>query len=124
LKLWVDDIRRPPDDSWVWARRNEDAMRVLRSGQVTECSLDHDMGLHEMDPDVPDADMLRIPDELRLEPDGAALVDEMLIADLVPTKVTIHSWNPVGAERMRRALLSCGHPCVITVAPFDPAVRA
>src|SRR5207237_9811908 len=56
MKLWVDDIRRPPDDSWAWARTNEEAIEALRSGEVNEASLEHVMGVHEPDPDAPGPD--------------------------------------------------------------------
>ena len=28
MKLWVDDIRRPPDASWAWARTNAEAIEI------------------------------------------------------------------------------------------------
>jgi hypothetical protein len=121
-KLWVDDIRRPPDDTWAWARRNHEALLILQSGEITECSLDHDMGLHEHDPDQPNADEERIPMEHQLEPDGRALVDEMIRRDLVPPKITIHSWNIYCANVMRKTLEAHGHRAICQ--PFDPDIRA
>lgn len=97
-KLWHDDVRRPPDTSWVWARTNDIAIKLIdTNGKPDECSLDHDLGLHNADPDVPDADMQQGWDE---ENDGFDLVKWMVDNDFVPDKVTIHSWNPWGAERM------------------------
>lgn len=102
MKLFHDDIRRPPDDSWLWARTNEAAANYLTVARnlgdpCTEASLDHDLGLHNYDPDVPDADMQIGWDE---ENDGYELVKWMVENDLVPPIVTIHSWNPAGAWRM------------------------
>lgn len=126
MKLWHDDIRRPPDDSWTWARTNREAQLLLLThadscDPVTEASLDHDLGLHDFDPDEQDAD-LRVAPDAHLQPDGQQLVRWMLRNELVPPKVTIHSWNPVGAKSMA-ALLGEGGCSEVLVEPFDLAVR-
>jgi hypothetical protein len=114
MKLWHDDIRRPPDDSWTWARTNDEAKEVLKSNRVTECSLDHDLGLHMYDPDMQDADLQRGWDT---ENDGLKLVRWMVERpELVPERITIHSWNPPGAARMAALLAEHGYACV--VKPF------
>lgn len=44
MKIWLDDVRMPPDESWVWfdsAFRVIDALHTL---PVQEVSLDHDLG--------------------------------------------------------------------------------
>lgn len=43
MRLYVDDLRSAPD-GWVLARTVDEAVSVLRSGQVTEMSLDYDLG--------------------------------------------------------------------------------
>lgn len=107
MKLWHDDIRRPPDDSWVWARTNEEAIAFLEGLTIHEISLDHDLGLHELDPDTPDAIYL----VGHGEETGLDLVDYMIARALVPDKVTVHSMNPVGADRMCRTLNARGYDC-------------
>lgn len=115
VKLWHDDIRRPPDDSWVWARTNDDAKLVFSAREVTECSLDHDLGLHDHDPDVPDADIQIGWDE---ENDGLGLVKWMVENNRVPPIVTIHSHNPDGAKRMAQAIVESGQANKIIVKRF------
>lgn len=44
MKLWIDDLRDPPDDSWVIARNSIDAIKILDTRQVEEVSFDHDLG--------------------------------------------------------------------------------
>ena len=61
MKLWFDDIRRPPDDTWLWARTIEEAKLLVQTNEIDEASLDHDLGLHEYDPDEQDADLRRVP---------------------------------------------------------------
>lgn len=43
MKLFVDDMRNAPDDSWVVARKVEQAIRLLAVQNFDEVSLDHDI---------------------------------------------------------------------------------
>lgn len=118
-KLWHDDVRRPPDDSWLWARTNQQAQKILSENSITEASLDHDLGLDYVDPDMPDADIQTGWDT---DNDGAMLVRWMIEHDLLPPKVTIHSWNPDGAKRMAglidQAVRLLGVKCECAVKPY------
>lgn len=44
MKLFVDDIRTPPDQSWVLARSTVEALEVCRETWPKELALDHDLG--------------------------------------------------------------------------------
>lgn len=52
LRLWIDDIREPPDDTWEWVTTSEAAIALLRFFQeegMLWCpreaiSFDHDLG--------------------------------------------------------------------------------
>src|ERR1044072_8872498 len=52
LKLWIDDIRTPPDDTWEWVTTSEAAIATLRffseEGMLwcprVAISFDHDLG--------------------------------------------------------------------------------
>lgn len=139
MKIWHDDIRRPPDATWVWARDNDTVKDILlRSGVepdlesldgqsgwtnwVTAINLDHDLGLHDEDPDAPGAD-LRIGQGAET---GLGLLYWMIDNNLVPTRVTIHSMNPVGADNMRKALInaceggSVDRHITLRVEPYRP----
>lgn len=119
MKIWHDDIRTPPDDSWEWCRTNEAAIAVLEAQDVDEISLDHDLGLHDLDPSA-----IASPDILRGtgEATGLDLVDWMCFNNRVPLKVTIHSWNTPGAMRMFRTFCAKGYLHAI-IRPFDLALR-
>ncbi len=106
MKLRHDDIRRPPDGSWVWARTNDEARQLLQKYWITEISLDHDLGLEG--PGGEGAVYRRD----RGEETGLDLVDYMVQNGTVPPRVTIHSWNPPGAQRMEMALKAKGYHCV------------
>lgn len=115
MKLWHDDIRKPPA-GWTWARTNAEALEWLRiPGLVDEISLDHDLGLHNADEDDLEAIFLAAPSH---EGSGYDLVCTMTDEGLVPPKVTIHSWNPDGAKAMATRLNNHGFDCI--VAPFVP----
>lgn len=109
IKLWHDDVRPPPSTDWSWARTNEEARMLLYNQKAiadeggdacVECSLDHDLGAPL------DAGIFA---KGAAEETGMQLVEWMIENDLVPPRVTIHSWNPSGAKRMRAALFAAGH---------------
>jgi hypothetical protein len=97
MKLWHDDIREAPDDTWTVARTNEAALLLLRTGEVTEASLDHDLGFAE---------------------DGRELATAMAGQGLIPPVVNIHSWNPSGAEHMALTLRDGGAE-LVTINPCE-----
>lgn len=105
MRLWHDDIRRPPDDTWLWARTNEDAKNVLSTFVVEEISLDHDLGLDGLSPELPNAAYL-IGNGSQT---GLDLVDWMIANDCVPAHVTIHSLNGSGADRMLKTFRAKGY---------------
>lgn len=43
MKVYLDDIRIPPND-WEWVKWPKEAIKLLKTGKVTEISLDHDLG--------------------------------------------------------------------------------
>lgn len=44
MKLYVDDVRTPEDNTWVIARNYWDAIHILKNCDVSILSLDHDLG--------------------------------------------------------------------------------
>jgi hypothetical protein len=106
MKVWHDDIR-PAPDGWTWARTNNDAKRLLLEHNVECISLDHDMGLDQLDPESPEAHTWRG----FSEDNGMRLVEWMVDNQLVPDEVIIHSWNIRGAKRMYMHLNEHGYAC-------------
>ena len=43
MKLWLDDVRTPPE-GWVWAKTAQEAIDLLLTREIEEISLDHDLG--------------------------------------------------------------------------------
>ncbi len=114
-KLWHDDVRPPPDDTWTWAKTNAEAELALTVLEIEECSLDHDLGAKYCD-DADIEEILRLAGP-SLEGSGLDLARWMVENDKVPPKVRIHSWNNIGAMQMARTIADAGY--AVTIRPFD-----
>lgn len=44
MKVWLDDVREPPDRSWVWVKTSAEALTLLWNGHVEQIALDFDLG--------------------------------------------------------------------------------
>ena len=99
MKLWLDDIRTPPDDTWLWVKTAEDAITWLKTGSVTEASLDHDLAmLHYASALHPTLG------KISKEMTGYDVVKWMVEHNVWPRVVRVHSMNPVGAAAMRQLI--------------------
>jgi len=118
FNLYVDDVRECPWPDWKVARTIEDAKLFLKTGEVCQLSLDHDMGacaaciargLHVGDMKTPATTFSNWCPHYE---DGTKLVHWMIEtghwSKMCPI---VHSANPVGRTRM------CG---MIVRYFFDP----
>lgn len=86
VRIWLDDLRPPPDDSWDWVRTVENAIELMQRGGVDDASLDHDLGRAE------DGSLL---------PEGRTLAVWMAEHDCWPSRsIAVHSANAVGVDYM------------------------
>jgi hypothetical protein len=95
VRVWLDDLREAPA-GWVRIKTPEEAIELLRAGEVTELSLDHDLGLDTEDAERTGYDVL-----LWLE---RRVAEERWRFPL--PSIRVHSANPVGRARMQRAIAS------------------
>jgi len=97
MKIWLDDVRDPPDEDWIHVYTPEEATSALEGGRVVELSLDHDLGLAEPD------------GRERTGYDVLVFIERELalgtITFPIPT-IRIHSANSVGRRRMEQAIAS------------------
>lgn len=91
-KLWLDDVRVPPDASWTWVRTAKEAIAILDSCDVDVISLDYDLGEEE-----------RCGTGLDVARHLTAMV---LRGRPTPKVVMLHTQNPVGRQRMLDAMSS------------------
>lgn len=102
IKLWLDDVRQPPDNSWTWVETPQEAIALIDNQNVAIASLDYDLGMRDPELFQDYANGLISAEEAELN--GMAVVKHMIETGRVPKRVIIHSANPVGAEKMRKAL--------------------
>jgi len=90
MKVWLDDVR-PAPSGWTWVKTAPACIELLAHGDVTELSLDHDLG----------------DDEQGTGYDVLAWMEEACARDawsgFEPT-IDVHSANPVGRSRMLAAI--------------------
>lgn len=88
MKLYLDDLR-PAPPGWVRVYWPDEAIALLKSGEVTDLSLDHDLG----------------DDQRGTGYDVLLWIEEAVAVDgFKPPKITIHSANPAAVKRMEAAL--------------------
>lgn len=108
-KLWIDDLRNPKDyvpdpENWHWVKSYHEALRSLynlnKEGASrtdwTHVSFDHDLG------ERPDKSPALSGYEIAREIERDAAENQKI----KPFHWTIHSANPIGADRIRMALIS------------------
>jgi hypothetical protein len=96
-KLYLDDLRTPPDESFIVARTMEEAQKLIEtSGMPIFISFDHDLGTD---------------DQGNLLPTGYDFVKWLVEMDMdeiimIPAGFTfdVHSQNPVGARNIQSYL--------------------
>ena len=118
MKLWLDDVR-PAPEGWLHLKTPVDVIEHLCTGDVEELSLDHDLGL--------------VTSEGRewTGYDVLTWIEEQLATSPEPLhvpRISIHSANSVGRDRMQRALESIGRlqrePSLGTAARGQPRLAS
>lgn len=93
MKLWLDDIRDPPDESWEWAQSFSQMIWLLKKfGRPEIMSFDHDLGIDQA---------------TGTNRSGHDIIKWIAERDQnggewYPLEVRVHSANPVGAENVRK----------------------
>lgn len=85
VRVFLDDLRSPPDGTWVVVRTAQAALDLLKAGGVSEISLDNDLGDGE--------------------PEGYTVANwierqTFMNPDFRVPKVRVHSANAVARARM------------------------
>lgn len=91
MKIWLDDLRQAPT-GWHRTYNARTTMYLLETEDVTEISLDHDLG----NPEVVGTgyDVVKHMERMAFE------------GKKIPQRCAVHSQNPVGAKRMIDGLVS------------------
>lgn len=89
-KLYVDDLRSPPDDTWDVARNFHKAISMLEDEIYDIVSLDNDIASFYGNREMMGYDILQWLIMCKLE------------GHTVPSTVLVHSANPVQHEKMQQ----------------------
>ena len=99
--MWLDDIRKPWDHGHIgasWVRTAQEAIALLKTGEVTRASLDHDLAEDHYPWNCADLDSCA-----GTGYDVARFLEEN--PQYLPKGgVTCHSANPAGRERIQIAI--------------------
>jgi hypothetical protein len=88
MRVFLDDERRTPE-GWVRAFWPDEVVDLLKTGEVTELSLDHDLG--------DDARGTGYTVLLWLE-------EQVMVHGMTPPKLTVHSANTSARQKMEAAI--------------------
>ena len=93
MKVYLDDVRAAPD-GWVRTYWPEEVIELLKTGKVTEISLDHDLGDHFGRPEGIDKE--------RTGYDVLVWLERMVATEgFTPPVIHIHTANWVAEARMK-----------------------
>lgn len=92
MKVFLDDVRSPPDDSWIRTLSANETIECLKTGQVTNLSLDHDLG---------DESIYGTGYDVLLW-----IEQSVYMSSFQPPIIRVHSANPVARARMFAAIRS------------------
>lgn len=108
-KLFVDDIRNAPDDSWFVCRTVTSAIRTLAQfDNFDEISLDHDIS-HQVHMDTLSRPY---PCSETFQP-VAHFIGVKYLNKVFAPAITLHTSNPVGAKELQDILKEYGLSCTI-----------
>lgn len=101
MKIFLDDVRDPPDNSWTVARTYDMAREMIIHNFVEEISFDHDLG---------EVESLYLRPGTGYHPSGYDLlcwIEELVLTKGLPApRMNVHSANPVGVRKMNLAIKS------------------
>jgi hypothetical protein len=92
MKVYLDDVRETPD-GWTRTYTVDQTIELLKSGEVVELSLDHDLGKDKDGNDLTDGYYV-LP----------WIEKEVALNGFVPPKMHIHSANAAAWPRMKAAI--------------------
>jgi len=98
MKIWLDDVRTPPDDGWEWVTDAYGCINLLIFNSVSHISFDHDLG---------EIDVGKYPSNTGYS--VAKFIEEMANdkeCHFPPITWDIHSQNPVGRKNIEMAMKS------------------
>lgn len=94
MKLYIDDIRDPPDDTWTVARTSQDAIYILRNVYATQ------VGLYPTSPGDDYIEVISFDHDLGGDDTTMPVMQWLQEHGLWPDRLIVHSANPVGRKNL------------------------
>jgi len=94
VKVWIDDIRVPPGDEWIWLKSSEEALNWMKKRRASGESL---------------GDVMSFDHDLGGDDTTRPLVMWMCENGVFPASALVHSSNSVGSEWLVGMLLRYGN---------------
>lgn len=91
MKVWLDDRRLAPDETWTWVKTPHAAIALLESAEVELISFDHDLGF-DGETELTGYEVL-----LWIE-------EAVALRGFEPPEMQVHSANPPGHDRLLRGI--------------------
>lgn len=104
MKLWLDDVR-PAPEGWLWAKTYEEAVTLFTHYDITEMSLDHDLGLKVIESSTSDSIIAIAHEdkEAKTGYDFACWIERGVhMGEHGVPVMRCHSANPVGRKRIEQ----------------------
>lgn len=99
MKIWLDDVRPLPDDTWTPAKNYVEAIRLLTENDVDDMSFDHDLGI------CGDCITATLPCDCTCHLTGHDVILWIEEHNKWPKqRPTCHSSNPPGRQRIEAAI--------------------
>lgn len=103
IHLWLDDIRPMPEGYNIHAKSAKEAIEHLKTGKVTKISLDHDLGLVEIE--IAGIKRAKEDENAPTGYDVAKWIEEAAyLGKIGRLEWDVHSANPIGAKRISEAM--------------------
>lgn len=88
MKIWVDDIRTPPDDTWEWFKTSQEVINEFENAKWYNAVHGNKIGY----------DIMSLDHDLGGDDTSRRIVLWMCENEFWPDEVRVHSANPVGVE--------------------------
>lgn len=108
-KLFLDDVRQPPDHTWDVVRSYDDFVYYIETQGVPDViSFDHDLAFEHYPFAEDNPEPKKIPYDRYTEKTGYDCAKWLVENGYEIKRWMVHSMNPVGAQNIRFALAKYG----------------
>ena len=117
MKLWLDDMRKPPFGYDKWAKTADECIQMIKDHPITHVSLDHDLadehyGFSDSSPGYGEPPPF-LDRSVFKEKTGYTVLEWMRDTKTWVPNISVHTLNPRGGEDMMALLKAHAPPEVV-----------